>query len=357
MNDTGNTRPETFGRLRGDEIDWSKAALAMELVSPNEASGLRILAAQYFQAVEVRSLRFPPGNVLLQLPVQQWINQNMFCEDTVWPLPPLNYRTRVLKMILSTIEESFTDPEEDEILDDLMTTWGILISRPKLSPLEQTQQLSYIKYKPPVLLGSKHDESVITLENRGLILAAGTTGFRTWEAALHLGTFLSTQTGKEFITGKKVLELGAGTGLVSMYCSKSLGASRVIATDREPALIANIQECVSWNKLNSKKITASIWEWGTPLECPDNVQDNGQCVSIDTALGADLDLFDNYHLKAFIISATLRNQETLNAFLSACACQVAFESPPEEAQDGFFHSTSIPILTYKVISPRTTRLD
>lgn len=169
-----------------------------------------------------------------------------------------------------------------------MTSWGILISRPKLSPLEQTQQLSHIKYTPPVVLDSKHDESVITLENRGLILAAGTTGFRTWEAALHLGTFLSTQTGKKFISGKNVLELGAGTGLVSMYCSKSLGASRVIATDRDPALIANIQECISWNKLNSKKISASIWEWGTPLECPDNVQDNGQCVSVDTALGADL---------------------------------------------------------------------
>ncbi|DAA79861.1 TPA_exp: Uncharacterized protein A8136_0634 [Trichophyton benhamiae CBS 112371] len=335
----------------------------MESMSPDEASGLRLLAAQYFQAVEVQSLRFPPGNVLLKLPVQQWINRNMFCEDTVWPLPPLNYRTRVLKMILSTIEESFTDPEEDEILDDLMTSWGILISRPKLSPLEQTQQLSYIKYTPPVVLDSKHDESVITLENRGLILAAGTTGFRTWEAALHLGTFLSTQTGKEFISGKNVLELGAGTGLVSMYCSKSLGASRVIATDRDPALIANIQECISWNKLTSKKITASIWEWGTPLECPDNVQDNGQRVSIDTALGADLDLFDNYYLKEFIISATLRNQETLNAFLSACAAsnllasQVAFESPPEGAQDGFFHSTSIPILTYKVTSLRTIKLD
>lgn len=85
----------------------------MELMFPDEASGLRIFAAQYFQAVEVRSLRFPPGDVLVKLPVQQWINQNMFCEDTVWPLPPLNYRTRVLKMILSTIEESFTDPEED----------------------------------------------------------------------------------------------------------------------------------------------------------------------------------------------------------------------------------------------------
>lgn len=85
----------------------------MESMSPDEASGLRLLAAQYFQAVEVQSLRFPPGNVLLKLPVQQWINRNMFCEDTVWPLPPLNYRTRVLKMILSTIEESFTDPEED----------------------------------------------------------------------------------------------------------------------------------------------------------------------------------------------------------------------------------------------------
>ncbi|KAM5466282.1 hypothetical protein MauCBS54593_006017 [Microsporum audouinii] len=260
----------------------------MEPISSDEAACLRTLAAQYFQAVEVQSLRFPPGTVLLKPQVQRWINQNMFSEDTVWPLPPLNYRSRVLKLLLSRLEESFSDPEEDEILDDLMTSWSILISRPKSSPLEQSQQLSYIKYTPPMMLGSRDDNCIITLENRGLILSAGTTGFRTWEAALHLGTFLSTQTGKELINGKNILELGSGTGLVAMYCSKCLGANKVMATDRDPALIANIQECISRNKLDSKHISASIWEWGTPLECPDNAQENGQCFPVDIALGADL---------------------------------------------------------------------
>ncbi|KAM5441842.1 hypothetical protein MferCBS31731_003102 [Microsporum ferrugineum] len=260
----------------------------MEPISSDEAACLRTLAAQYFQAVEVQSLRFPPGTVLLKPQVQRWINQNMFSEDTVWPLPPLNYRSRVLKLLLSRLEESFSDPEEDEILDDLMTSWSILISRPKSSPLEQSQQLSYIKYTPPMMLGSRDDNCIITLENRGLILSAGTTGFRTWEAALHLGTFLSTQTGKELINGKNILELGSGTGLVAMYCSKCLGANKVMATDRDPALIANIQECISRNKLDSKHISASIWEWGTPLGCPDNAQENGQRFPVDIALGADL---------------------------------------------------------------------
>ncbi|KAK2865284.1 hypothetical protein FQN49_003728 [Arthroderma sp. PD_2] len=260
----------------------------MESMSPEETTGLRTFAAQYFQAVDLQNLRFPPGSVLLKPQVQHWINQNMFSEDAVWPLPPLNYRSRVLKLLLLKLEESFSDPEEDEISDDLMASWSILISRPKLPPLEETQQLSYIKYTPPMGRDVQDKDCVITLENRGLILSAGTTGFRTWEAALHLGTFLSTQAGRELIDGKNVLELGSGTGLVSMYCLKCLGASRVLATDREPALIANIQECISRNKLDSKKISAGIWEWGTPLEFPDNTQEHGQCFPIDIVLGADL---------------------------------------------------------------------
>jgi hypothetical protein len=30
------------------------------------------------------------------------------------------------------------------------------------------------------------------------------------------------------------------------------------------------------------------------------------------------DLFENYHLREFIISATLRNQDTFQTFLNAC---------------------------------------
>jgi hypothetical protein len=36
----------------------------------------------------------------------------MFAE-TVFPLPPANYRARVLKLILARIEASIRDPEED----------------------------------------------------------------------------------------------------------------------------------------------------------------------------------------------------------------------------------------------------
>jgi hypothetical protein len=56
-------------------------------------------------------------------------------------------------------------------------------------------------------------------------------------------------------------------------------------------------------------------------------------LAFDVALGADLiydvdlvpllvstlrDLFENYHLREFIISATLRNQDTFQTFLNAC---------------------------------------
>ncbi|KAF3492194.1 uncharacterized protein GIQ15_01711 [Arthroderma uncinatum] len=260
----------------------------METVSADEATGLSTLAAQYFQGVDVQSLRFLPGPILLKPQVQRWIDRNMFCEDTVWPLPPLNYRGRVLKLLLSKLEESFSDPEEDEISDDLMASWTVLISRPKPSPLEQIQQLSYVRYTPPTLRDVRDKDYVVTLENRDLILASGTTGFRTWDASLHLGTFLSTEAGREHVNGKNVLELGSGTGLVSLYCLKCLGANRVLATDRDPALIANIQKCILQNKLDPKRISAGIWEWGTPLEFHDNTQENGQCFPIDTALGSDL---------------------------------------------------------------------
>jgi phosphatidate phosphatase PAH1 len=66
------------------------------------------LAAQYFQLVELQQLALPPGPVLIQPAVQAALYEN-----AVFPIPPDSYRSRVLKQILSRIEESITDPEED----------------------------------------------------------------------------------------------------------------------------------------------------------------------------------------------------------------------------------------------------
>ncbi|RJE25825.1 hypothetical protein PHISCL_01801, partial [Aspergillus sclerotialis] len=175
--------------------------------------------------------------------------------------------------------------------------------------------------------------AVITSESRGLILGSGTTGFRTWEAALHLGTFLSTPQGKDLVRGKRVIELGAGTGFLSLFCGMDLGVKSVVATDREPALIENIEDCVKRNGVEGV-VFPCIWEWGTPLGHSGSANgDNGEKAGFDIALGADLiydtdliplllstvkDLFDNYRIKEFIISATLRNQDTFQSFLNAC---------------------------------------
>lgn len=73
---------------------------------------IRTLAVQYFQLVDPSNLALPPGNVLVQPAVQQALYEHMF-DETLTPLPPTTYRTRVLKQILARIEESITDPEED----------------------------------------------------------------------------------------------------------------------------------------------------------------------------------------------------------------------------------------------------
>lgn len=76
------------------------------------ADSIRTLAVQYFQLVDPPNLALPPGNVLVQPAVQQALYEHMF-DETLTPLPPTTYRTRVLKQIIARIEESITDPEED----------------------------------------------------------------------------------------------------------------------------------------------------------------------------------------------------------------------------------------------------
>ena len=71
------------------------------------------LVAQYFQLVEVPLLDLPDDNVLIKPETQQAIYDRMF-NDSLWPvIPRVNYQTRVLKMIISRIEGSISDPEED----------------------------------------------------------------------------------------------------------------------------------------------------------------------------------------------------------------------------------------------------
>ncbi|KAE8144713.1 hypothetical protein BDV25DRAFT_166197 [Aspergillus avenaceus] len=253
---------------------------------------LHQLTAQYLQQLDPTHLTFPPPSTLIHPDAQSAIYNRMFNQSTAWPLPPVSYRIRVLKALIPQIEEGITDPDEDELNSDLLEEWTNLISLPKPSQIQQAQQLTFIKYTAPTSppAPTAEPKTVITSESRGLIYAAGTTGFRTWEASLHLGTYLSTPTGAAHVNGKRVIELGAGTGFVSMFVAKYLQPQFVLATDREGALIGNMKECKGRNELGAE-FNVGAWEWGTPLEYPGG--DNTEIVekedlTFDVALGADL---------------------------------------------------------------------
>lgn len=89
----------------------SSTKMAMDPV--DDETCVAKLVAQYFQLVEPRELCVPSAEAIVRPAVQAAIYEQMFNEATVWPLPPAGYRTRVLKMIISRIEESISNPEED----------------------------------------------------------------------------------------------------------------------------------------------------------------------------------------------------------------------------------------------------
>lgn len=160
------------------------------------------------------------------------------------------------------------------------------MSQPLPSASAGAQQKSYMTYTAPV--HGPNVAQVTLLEAPSLLAFSGTTGFRTWEAALFLGAYLSSPDGKHFVTGQRVLELGAGTGFLSILVAKHLGAHYVMATDGSQEVIGDLKSNILLNELNSRELMqTAILQWGHTLiggvaDCRD------QKGSYDLVLGADV---------------------------------------------------------------------
>lgn len=160
------------------------------------------------------------------------------------------------------------------------------MAQPLPSASAAAQQKSYVTYTVPKL-GSNVAE-VTLLEAPSLLASTGTTGFRTWEAALFLGAYLASEDGKCLVLGKSVIELGAGTGFLSILCAKHLLARHVLATDGSREVITELETNLDLNKLKeSKNIKTAVLQWGhalinSPADCRRIDQ------SYDLVIGADV---------------------------------------------------------------------
>lgn len=236
-----------------------------------------------------------------------------------------------------------------------MSHLSTLLATELPSEAAAVQQKTYVKFTCPPsgrkLDDAEADEHTITLlERRHLISGSQTTGFRTWEAALHLGSFLTTPAGSSLIRGKNVFELGAGTGFLTILCAKLLEAKHVTTTDGDEGVVDALKENLFLNDLDEgQKVVTSVLRWGRGLRGT-WVEETCEAWPYDTIIGADIvrvhvysfrlsvltccQTYDKIAISALvatlrflfdlrpaldvIIAGAVRNAETFETFRQAC---------------------------------------
>lgn len=181
-----------------------------------------------------------------------------------------------------------------------MNHLSLLISSELPGEATAVQQKSYVTFSciPPDTQEDfdwRNEPTITLLERRHLLSGSLTTGFRTWEAALHLGSYLLTPAGKQHIEGKSLIELGAGTGFLSILAAKHLGASHVTTTDGDEGVVDTLKENLFLNGLDDeKKVLTSVLRWGRGLRGT-WVEEDCEAFPYDVLLGADIvsNLFSN----------------------------------------------------------------
>ena len=161
-----------------------------------------------------------------------------------------------------------------------------LVAQPSVPESTVALQKSYVTYTVPS--ASSNAPTVTTLESRALLASSGTTGLRTWEAALHLAAYLCSDQGRALIEAKSILELGAGTGFLSLLCAKHLKAKHVLATDGSGDVIDALESNTYLNGLEAIAVLhGTVLKWGHALI--DGALDYGDGhTTYDLILGADV---------------------------------------------------------------------
>jgi predicted nicotinamide N-methyase len=256
------------------------------------------------------------------------------------------------------------------ISEKLASALATLLAVPVLPPSLSADRRDYVTYTLSSLGGSSSQASTVTLlENRALIAAAGTTGLRTWEASLHLGQYLCANAA--LVAGNRVLELGAGTGYLSILCAKLLGAANVIATDGSDDVVNALSDNFFINGFqNASHIRAVQLKWGHALVSNESVAWN-ENLALDIVLGADITydessmplllgtiqkLLEKHPNAEVLLAATERNAKTFAFFVAACrkvgliVDAVDFLMPPRAKQKGPFYADNVPIHICRLVA-------
>ena len=179
----------------------------------------------------------------------------------------LHYHSRYLGFegcLKTHAEASLTCLAIQEISNEISEALAQVMSNPLPSEISAAQEKVYVTYTSPSVDTSP--PALTLLEARWTLGSSGTTGFRTWEAALHLASYLYNNPQRHPIANRNVIELGAGTGLVSILCAKYLMAAHVSATDGSPEVVGDLDVNMRLNGMTSGgNMGSHVLKWGHSL--------------------------------------------------------------------------------------------
>lgn len=255
---------------------------------------------------------------------QQSQNELLRHMNDIVPYNPL-YVKNFLKLYISIIES-----RNEEIIDHL---YDFFCSGPVLNAKEKkptdTDLLAYYTAGNEKENESFNHGKILIKESPRLLSDQGSTGQRTWEASLYLANFLSSN-GFD-LNNKRVCELGAGTGVVSIGLSKFYRKhgtiKEILATDGDPNFLQKFQEILSLNASQTDiPIKSMRLVWGTTntndadfsmvppevdvIVASDVTYDSSILIPLCSTI---LDFFHRGCCTA-IIASTIRKTSTINEF-------------------------------------------
>ncbi|XP_063620648.1 protein-lysine N-methyltransferase EEF2KMT [Cydia splendana] len=255
-----------------------------------------------------------------------WTNQKAFLDATVHSelLKRYPVKNEFSKLFFKKLI-SFIEPYQ-EVHDDI---YKFLCSAMKS---ESSDMFCYRHY----VIGDGL-RNIITIKETNNMVVNGTTGMRTWEAALMLADWALCN--EDIFLNKKVLELGSGVGFTGITIAKHCKIKSIVLTDCHDDVLKAIRENIlinlpdSINEKNNYMIDAErnsqpnidvmMLDWNYDDEIPSHLVP-------DIVIGADIvydpsilqplcnvlrNLFDkNVELEVYIASI-IRNEDTFNQFL------------------------------------------
>lgn len=154
---------------------------------------------------------------------------------------PPAYQSSILTMVIRSLESCGLD-----VSDELSDAYA--------ENLVATTVRQSTRHMPTIFRFNGHE--VWIDENRNTLTQDGGTGYRTWEAALALGDYLLQQ---EFSGDTNFVELGAGTGFVSLLLAK-LGYASIVATDGDFQVVTRLVNTCERNNLAHVQARVLWWE-------------------------------------------------------------------------------------------------